>query len=498
MPSSASETASPILRAPTRRLAWPLAWPRSRSASPALSPQSGASATEREGARAKRSKGAHYGVDESDLLPGLPPLSPHYDGRFWTSINKTGLVKTWHFWSQTLTPGGRCLAGASVGFFCVGATSLDLQVFVPLCYLTVLWAFALAAAWLLTPRARLTCRYAERVGAGEELPVSFRVESAHSLGRARVVAHRLPPHVEALPPEGAPLPPLEKGESARGSLKLVFRRRGVWSLKGLRLETDAPFALAYAGRVFPTRETVVVHPAFTPLREFALPAGRAQNPGGVALASARGEAMEFWGNREWRQGDRLREIDWRATARLRRPLDRPIVREFREEWLSRVAVVLDTHISSSGASEAAADEFERAVSVCASVGEFLARQDYLVDIFAAGSQVFHLATGRSLATLDQILDILARVETTEQSGWAQLEPALEAALEQVTTLVCVLLDWDDERRAFVRRLVEGGAAVRVVIVRDTAPTHDPNTDAAWIGAASLVDRARFEAGLREM
>ncbi len=353
----------------------------------------------------------------------------------------------------------------------------------------------MAARLWFKPRVLFAARFATRVGAHEPLPVSISVTcTGKYLSRAHVVAHRLPPHFEVRPAPGAELPPLAHNETARVSMHLIPTRRGAWSVRGFRVESDAPFALLNASRLFLQSTQVLVHPMFTALRAFELPTGRAHHPGGVALASSRGEAMEFWGNREWRQGDRLRDIDWRATARLRRPLDRAIVREYREEWLARVGVILDTHAPD----EASADDFERAVSTGAAVGEFLARSDYVVDIFAAGPELFALSAGRSLAYLDQILDILARVETSEVSDWDQLGGALDEYLSQVTTLVCLMLDWDAERRAFVRRLVESGAAVRVILVRDRPPTLHPEADTDWLGASSIVSRSSFESGPREL
>ena len=449
----------------------------------------------RKGARKAKKPPLSYGLEDRDLAPGMPPLSPHHDGRYWVNINKTGLVKCWHFWAQTLTPGGRWLAGASVAFFSVGATSLDVQVFVPLCYIAMLWALALVARLFAKPSATLSTRFATRVGAGEALPISISVAcTGKYLSRARVVAYRLPPHFQVRPEQGIELPPMVRAEVMRATLQVVPSRRGEWCVRGFRIESDAPFALLNASRLFAQSTQVLVHPMFTPLRAFELPTGQAHHPGGVALASARGEAMEFWGNREWRQGDRLRDIDWRATARLRRPLDRAIVREYREEWLARVGVILDTQAPDAASRE----DFERAVSVGAAVGDFLARSDYVVDIFAAGPDLFALSAGRSLAYLDQILDILARVDVSDELDWQALEGALDEYLSQVTTLVCLMLDWDAERRAFVKRLVESGAAVRVVLVRDREPTLHPDADADWLGPSSIVSRASFESGLHEM
>ena len=53
-----------------------------------------------------------------------------------------------------------------------------------------------------------------------------------------------------------------------------------------------------------------------------VPSGRRYQPGGIAMASKLGDSFEFIGNREYRDGDNLRDMDWRATARLSRPIVR--------------------------------------------------------------------------------------------------------------------------------------------------------------------------------
>ena len=440
---------------------------------------------------------SHYRVDASDLREGLPPISPHHDGRYYSIINRTGLVRSWHFWAHTLSATGRWMAGATVLFFSAGSISLELQMFVPLCYAAAMWLLAFIAWWSFRPRATLVARHSERVGKDQPLRVEVAVTAQRALNRARVAAHRLPPWISVEPVEGALLPPLQKGETARVSLQLCSSRRGVWNLRGWRVETDAPFGLMQAAQLFATGTHLLVFPSFVPLQQLNLPTGRSHHAGGVALVNARGESFEFWGNREWREGDNLRDIDWRATARLRRPLDRPVVREYREEWLLRVGVILDT-CTAPALDEVDNDAFESAVSLAAAVGDHLAREDYVVDIFAAGDQLHRLADGRSAAYLDQILDILARVTATPDSDLSALGAEIFEYLGKVSTFVCIFGDWDEERRALVRTLVEQGAAVRVVVVRNSPSTCDLSHDVSWIGPAPLLSSADVARGVREL
>ena len=242
-----------------------------------------------------------------------------------------------------------------------------------------------------------------------------------------------------------------------------------------------------ACRIFSECSSLLVHPSFTPLQRLQLPSGRRYQPGGVASAASRGESLEYIGNRDFREGDDLRHIDWRATARLQTP----IVREYREEYFLRAAVVLDTFAEENALPE----YFERAISLCAAVSDFMAREDYLVDLFAAGPQIYHLTAGRNLAYLEQILDILACVETNGETPFENLEPEIEEHLAQITTIVCVFLDWTETRRAFVQRLALQGAAIKVLLARDTPPTLNFGGEGIEI---LQVPRTHFENGVVEL
>lgn len=422
------------------------------------------------------------------VLDGTKELEGH--PLFRSSIIRWG----WGLWTQWFSEGGRWFLLLSALCFGYGTSSLELQAYIPVLYIGVLWLLALAAALLARPRVALRAQHAQRVCTGELLPVELEIEHRGWLagGDWWVTPHRLPAAIDATAPQGTPVPPLERGRRARIGLDLRCRRRGSYTLRGFRVGTDFPFGLLQAWRTFAQPAPLLVYPAFTPLARVDLPIGRRYHPGGVSLASQRGESMEYIGNREFRDGDNVRDIDWRATARL----NRAIVREYREEYLVRIGVVLDTHVPALNDETEAA--FERAVSLCAAVADYMARQDYLVDILAAGPNLYHLTAGRSLAYLDQALDILACVNHCPTEPFEILEPEIVAHLAQITTIVCIFLDWTESRRAFVHRLMAQGTAVKVVVAREVACTIDPAEDAGVLGHIAVIDRAAYGGGVAEL
>ncbi|HEX9995845.1 MAG TPA: DUF58 domain-containing protein [Abditibacterium sp.] len=422
-------------------------------------------------------------------LPRLTPAHELPNSRLFRSKTLRWL---WGIWSRRLSVGGRYFFLATGLFFGYGATSLEFQAFVPLAYAVVVWLLALIAVIFEKPRVVLRAFHAPRIAAGESLTIDIEIEGQSKIagGESAVIPHRLPNEIEVVPATGAPIPALKRGEVAHVRFVLKPEKRGVYALHGYRVESDFPFGIINAARVFPTMESLTVYPKFDPLNRMELPMGRRYQPGGMAFAASRGESVEYIGNRDYREGDNVRDIDWRATARL----SRPIVREYREEYFLRAAVVLDTHVPQI-TPETCAD-FERAVSLCAACGDYMNRADFLVDILAAGPDLHHLVAGRGLASLDQMLDILARVDSIQKSPWEALSPTIVENLERITSVVCIFLDWDETRRAFASEILHSGAAVQCIVVRDGETTLDTRT--SWPGEIAILGRAEFENGIRQL
>jgi uncharacterized protein (DUF58 family) len=384
-------------------------------------------------------------------------------------------------------------------FSLYGGISLSLQGYVPSGYAAIIWVVAAGAMLIYRPRVRLKIHLPDRVCAGETVHAEVEIMQ---LGRLRgadlmLIPHRLPMAIDAVPEEGITLPDLKKGEHTSARIGLKCSARGAFTLKGFRAETSFPFGILRAWRTFAQERKLLVYPKFFPLGHLSLPIGRRYQPGGVAMVSHLGESFEYLGNREYRDGDNVRDIDWRATARAQKP----IVREWVEEYMLRAAVILDTHVPANLRAKVIQQRrtaFERAVSVSAAVSDYMARQDYLVDIFAAGPNLYHLTAGRSLAYLDQILDILACVDENPAEPFDVIEPQIAELLARLSTVICVFLDWNTTRREFALRLHNHGVAVKAIICRDGPCTIDPSADAEWLGEIPQISQADFERGISEL
>lgn len=434
---------------------------------------------------------------------GWPPRSRAKDITYHPFFRGAISRWLWRFFTWRLTPPCRWFLILTMLWMTFGSNSLDLQIYVPFTYALGVWIVAVACVLLFRPRVTLHVRHVDRVQAGDILPIDIDVTQNRRMTGAiqTLIPHKLPPSLDAVPEDGTRVPPLTRGQKTRIRTGVLCARRGLHAWQGFRVECDFPFGLIRAYRIFPNRHTVLVYPTFTPLARLTLPLSLRYQPGGIVFASTTAESLEYIGNREYREGDNIRDIDWRATARL----NLPIVREFREEYFLRAGVVLDTHVPPAPYGvwvrprdrQAQEDNFERAVSLAASVSDYMARHDYIVDLLGAGPDLHQLSAGRNLAYLDQILEILARIAPVGDEPFDTLEPQLAAYIAQITTLVCIFLDWNETRRAFVQRLAREGAGIKVIIARDLPCTLDPQLS-DLVGGITVISEADYRNGIEEI
>jgi uncharacterized protein (DUF58 family) len=358
---------------------------------------------------------------------------------------------------RCLTPEGRvtvalAFAAAALGLD-VGAT----QIFIVLAAL-----MGLLAASLLVRRpfrldgVTMTVSTAPRMAMGEEMTFSIRLENKGRRDHhgVRIGGPFLPwdgsftgpqPVVQALPAGGA----------ARVECRARFLERGEHHLDPFRAGALDPIGLTLGPLIRSEECKFIVVPRIARIARLATPMARKYQPGGVALASKTGESMELAGVRPYRPGDPIRDLHARTWARV----GVPVVREYQEEYFTRIGVVLDIDRQVS-------DErtLEAALSLAAGVLQHLSRGEALIDLLVVGDRVHTLTLGRSLGVLDQALDLLACATAGPALRANELAARLAAHLPRLSCVVFVALAWDGERIQLVERIRSSGVSCRTLLV----------------------------------
>src|SRR5947209_256971 len=185
-------------------------------------------------------------------------------------------------------------------------------------------------------------------------------------------------------------------------------QRGVHSLGPLIARITDPLDLAQYGPTLAGHSRLVVIPAVVSLT--GLPAG-----GGLGTSEAAGGRMGFGPGqdevvvRSYRQGDDLRRVHWRTTARR----DELMVRV--EEWAQRggITVLLD-HRAAAHRGAGPTSSLEYAVSLAASVYVHLRQRGMRLRLVTVDGAVLAGAGDGGESPTDTALDALAALCATDQ------------------------------------------------------------------------------------
>ena len=218
----------------------------------------------------------------------------------------------------------------------------------------LLLAVVLAVAWV-----RLSARppHVRRHGAsrdvveGDDIRIDLEVEPTSAIMPPTLVAHERPGRL------GERRVQLHRVERKRFAGGYELRRvpRGRYAFDAVRLTVQDPFGLARAELVQGEPQALVVYPRLVAL-ERLFSEGGAHAQDGRRLLLRRPTGYELHSVREYVEGESLRKVHWRSTAKR----GRLMVRELEDAPRDEVAVLLDGY-------GVAGENFEIAVRAAGSI-----------------------------------------------------------------------------------------------------------------------------------
>lgn len=186
-----------------------------------------------------------------------------------------------------------------------------------------------------------------------------------------------------------------------------------------------------------------VLPKHYPVAAFKIQGSRKYQPGGISQANSVGESAEFMALREYRQGDPMHLVHWKSLARH----SQLISKQYQDEYFVRRALVLDTFQG-----DASHAQFEAAISVAASLAIGERQNESLLDLMFAGTEAYCFTSGRGLDQLQHIREILASVQASHSDSFKLLQQKIQQYAFRCSSLIFVLLHWDDDRKQLIRQM----------------------------------------------
>ena len=293
----------------------------------------------------------------------------------------------------------------------------------------------------------------DRVLEGEEITLALELEARDPASRLELLVE-LPRRLEPVDGRNPIAIRLEAGEERRLELRLRCARWGGFVIRQVHLRARDPAGLQTWERTVEDPLTLRVYPRPEALRELVRPL-QTQAFAGNRVSRDRSEGLEFADLRPFVAGDRIRQINWRASARRNELW-------VNQQFAERNADVILFLDSFTEARDEAAGTLDQAIRAAASLTErYLAQKDR-VGLVNFGGVLNWLQPGTGQVQLYRIVEALLNTEITLSYAWKEIEVLPRRTLPP-KALVLALTPLLDERA--MRALLDLRArAIDLVIV----------------------------------
>ncbi|HET7045573.1 MAG TPA: DUF58 domain-containing protein [Gaiellaceae bacterium] len=300
------------------------------------------------------------------------------------------------------------------------------------------FALALAFGLAVSERARISVKPTLEPGRaieGDEVTLSLELTAGAPVERLELLVD-LPPGLEPVGEARAVALRLRRGETRLLELRLRAARWGGYALGRVHLRATSPFGLLVEEGRAEEAGSLRVYPREEELRRLLAPR-ETQLSAGNQVARTKGDGIEFADVRRYAPGDRIRRVNWRASARR----GELWVNEAHPERNTDVILFLD---SFTEARRGGRSTLDLAVRAAASLAEaYLARRDR-VGLVGFGGILRWLLPGSGRVQAYRIADALLDTEIVFSYAWKDVE-VLPARTLPPQALVVALSPLLDER-----------------------------------------------------
>ncbi len=271
---------------------------------------------------------------------------------------------------------------------------------------------AVGALQVRAPRIEVEVELAhERALEGDLLDISIRLDPSDAAERVDVLLE-LPPDLEVEEGTNPATLRLSQGDERVLQLRLRCVRWGAFRVGRVHLRAHDPFGLFRHETVIDRRQDLKVYPTQEAVRSLLRPA-ETQVFSGNHVARQKAEGIEFADIRQFVAGDRIRHVNWRATARR----GELWVNEHHAERNADVVIFLDVFAEARRGGRSTLDPALRA---SASLAARYLRQRDRVGFVSFGGTINWLLPATGARQLYRIVDAMLDTQIILSHAWRDL------------------------------------------------------------------------------
>ena len=257
----------------------------------------------------------------------------------------------------------------------------------------------------------------DRVYPGEEVQIRLRLTN-HGPGMELVqIIDQIPEGLEIIEGKNHLLTALNLDEKVE--IQYTVRGpRGFYPFQGVEIKASDTLQIRTRSRTLETDERLFVQPTQLRMDRLVIRPRNTRVYAGYIPARTGGAGVEFFGVREYQQGDPLRWVNWRASARAHQKF---FINEFEQERVADVGVILDTRQRSEIVLAGGESLFEYSVQAAAALAEAFIKDGNRVGLLQYGTILDWTLPDYGKIQRERILQRLASAQPGESLVFGELE-----------------------------------------------------------------------------
>ncbi len=255
---------------------------------------------------------------------------------------------------------------------------------------------------------------------------------------------------------------IEAGRRQTVSYRYRIKSRGEHQLPGIDLIFNSPSGLWRIKRFIQLTDTVRCYPNYRSVSQLALMGADDQYSRiGVRRRRHHGQGGEFHQLRDYHPGDAMRQIDWKATARYRKPISK----EYQDERDQQIVFVLDCghrmrHIDDE------ISHFDQALNAILLLSMIANRQGDAIGLKAFGGDQRWLAPKKYRNSTRLLLQQTIDLQPTDQAADYLLMARDLYTQQKKRALIVIITNTRNEDQSDLKRAVHMLSTRHLVVVAD--------------------------------
>ncbi len=217
--------------------------------------------------------------------------------------------------------------------------------------------------------------------------------------------------------------------TARISTEVLPVRRGLHSFDRYQISTSFPFGFIKRAVIHHRKDMLLIYPAIGEVDHRLLELCRSADKTGAVMRPRRGGLDEFYGVKEYRQGDNPRWIHWKRSART----GVLVTREMTQVAPPKLLILVDTHLTDHTPATQAA--LERSIAQAASLAHHALETGMSVGLYTWSGDWVSIPPNRGKRHTRDLLTALARLPVNTTHTLHELMAASHEMQKSGTTPV---------------------------------------------------------------